>query len=315
MSRLTARALFLVTTLFVATPHIADAQLGGLIKKKVKEAIKPAEKPAAKPADPAPASTAAPTGTAVANTGSNGLPTVAGDVLVISPETIARAIRGLDSEASLVADFQKVLAKYPTREAFAMCQSSVGQTQEAQKILAPMMNAGPNTTAEQSRAMIEKMNIEMEALLKKKCPYNPDDWTDYKRSERMKQIHAKAASMARGKPVSSTTSSHIIGQPSLLFEVNPFEAFADSVADTVIVVTGVGGLSPREYSLLIERMVEYCQLKKLMDVSPKKGGLKTQGSGAQIFWVYREDELEALKGLDCDAFVKKYEKAFGPRAQ
>ena len=290
----------------IGTPSGANAQLGGLIKKKIKETIQPTEKPAQPAAAPATGNSAdAPTTT---TTGS-GLPAISGDVLVISPETIERVMRGIDSETAMIADFRKILAKYPTPQQYEECQSKAMLTPEGQKVALSMFNAPPNATSEQTRALIEKANLETQAIQKKACPRDPNDWTDHKRWERMEEIHAKAASMARPKPVPSSAASHDVGQKHLMFEVNPFDALPDTVIDTVKVI-GAGGLSPAEYSILLERMAAYCEFKKSMDVSPRKGGLKAPGSGRDIYWVFREDELKALALLDCETFAKKYKSTW-----
>lgn len=247
----------------VVTPCTADAQLGGLIKKKVKEAIKPPEKPS----EPAPAPAGKSTNGAAKDGGGAGLPAIQNGVLMISSETIARVTRGLDSETVMLADFHKVLAKYPTREQYEQCKQKVIMSPEGQKIALRMANAPQNMTPEQSRALITQMNLDVEALQKKACPLDPNDWTDYKRSERIKQIHEKAASG--------------------------------------------GGLSEYEYSILVERLVFYCETRKQMDMSPDKGDMKIPGSGAGMYWIFKKEELAALKQLNCDAFMKKYASVYG----
>jgi hypothetical protein len=301
MTRSIAVVLMFAASMTVGTPCTADAQLGGLIKKKVKEAIKPPEKPS----EPAPAPAGQSSNAAEEESGSSGLPSIAGGVLVISPETIARVIRGLDSEAAMLADFHKVLAKYPTREQYEQCKHQVMLGPEGQKIAMGMVNLPQNATPEQTQAVITKLNLEVEALQKKRCPLDPNDWNDSKRSERVKQIHEKAASLARPKPAPST---------ALKFVVNPFDALPDTVsADTVLVITG-GGLSEREYSILIERLVKYCEARKLMDMSPDKGDVKIPGAGQDLYWIYKKEELAALKQFDCNAFLKKYASVYGADA-
>jgi hypothetical protein len=203
-----------------------------------------------------------------------------GDVLAISSETIARARIGLDSEAAMLADFHKVLAKYPTLEQYDQCKTKAMMTPEGQKIGMAMLNIPSNATAEQTQAIIVKMNVDAEALQKKACPLDPHDWSDLKRSERVKEIHEKAASLARPKS-----------------------------ADTVVVAAG-GGLSERQYSVLIERMIFYCEAKKTTDMSPDKGDLKVPGAGQNMYWIYKKEELAALRNFDCDAFLKKYASVY-----
>jgi hypothetical protein len=83
-----------------------------------------------------------------------------------------------------------------------------------------------------------------------------------------------------------------------------------------VLVLPVGGFHEHEYSVMIERLIKYCELKKSMDVSPKKGGLKVHGvGGPNINWVYTADELTALKNFDCGGFFKKYGKLIGSPRQ
>jgi len=307
MKRSIAVVLMFAASMSVATPCSADAQLGGFIKKKVKEAIKPPEKPS----EPAPAPAGQSSNAAAGEGGSSGLPSIGGgDVLVISSETIGRVMRGLDSEAAMLADFHKMLAKYPTREQYEQCKQKAMMSPEGQKVAMAMLNIPSNATAEQTQAIIVKMNADAEAIQNKACPLDPNDWNDSKRSERVKQIHAKAASLARPKPAPRTGSLPHAGEELLMYEVNPFDALADTVAaDTVVVITG-GGLSEREYGILIERMIFYCEAKKTTDMSPDKGDLKVPGAGQGMYWIFKKEELAALKNFDCDAFLKKYASVY-----
>lgn len=314
MTRSIAMMLMFAACLSAGTPTTTNAQLGGLLKKKIKEAIKPPEKPAEAP--PAPSSQAAPAAASAANEDeAPGLPRVQGDVLEISNESLSRLMRGMDAETAMLADFEKVLAKYPTREQYEQCTSKAMQTPEGQKAMAPLLNMPSNVTREQVQAITEKINADVITVQKKACPFDPNDWTDYKRSERMKRIHSKAASMARAKPLTSTYSPREIGQPALLFDVNPYDALPDTVNDTLLVIRGSGGFSDHQYEVLIERLVEYCGLKKEMDVSPRKGGVKAPGSGKDIYWVYTEAELITLKSFDCVAFAKKYKSVIAQYSQ
>lgn len=290
MNRSIAMVLMFSASLSALTPSTTNAQLGGLLKKKIKEAIKPPEKPAETP--PAPSGQA--TSAAAPEDEAPGLPRVQGDVLEISNESLSRSMRGVDAETAMLADFEKVLAKYPTRQQYDQCTSNAMQTPEGQKAAAPLLNIPSNATREQVEAITIKINTDVDAVQKKHCPYNPDDWTDYKRSERMKRIHAKAASMARAKP---------------------YDALPETVNDTLLVIRGVGGFSDHQYEVMIERLVEYCALKKEMDVSPRKGGVKAPGVGKDIYWVYTEAELTTLKSFDCVAFAKKYKSVIAQYSQ
>lgn len=311
MTRSITAVLMIAASICITTPQTIEAQLGGLIKKKVKEAIKPPEKPAENPPAQSDQSSS---GAPALGKQSDDFPRVDGNSIVLSKEILARVMRGMDSELALLADFDKVLAKYPTREAFEECTQKAALSPEGQKIAQQMVSLPANATPEQSRAMIEKMGKEMEALRKKRCPNDPNDWSDYRKEQRLEQIHNKAASMARGKPVSAGPVPHEIGRAALLFEMNPYDTVRDSVVnpagDTVVVIKG-GGLNGHDYEVAIERVVEYCMLKEQgVDVAPKKGGLTAPGAGNGIVWIYNVEELDALQYFDCDAFKKKYKRLF-----
>ncbi|HMA20512.1 MAG TPA: hypothetical protein VKO87_06890 [Gemmatimonadaceae bacterium] len=301
MTRSLTAILLVAASLSITAPQTVEAQLGGLIKKKVKEAIKPPEKPA--PASPAPADQPP----ASSSKETDKLPRVkeGAGALVITPEMLARVTRGLDAELALMADFQKVLAKYPTREEYEKCKSNAMLTPEGQKIMARYMDIPQNTPPEKARDMMMKAGADAEAYQKTKCPNDPSDWTEGKRSERVEQIHLKAASMARARPVSSTSGNPKAGKPMLLYDVDPYEALPDTATDTVLVI-GEGGLDQNDYSAVIERIVKYCQLKKVMDMSPGKGTVRAPGSGKDIYWIFEDRELETLKTVNCDSFMKKY---------
>jgi hypothetical protein len=46
-------------------------------------------------------------------------------------------------------------------------------------------------------------------------------------------------------------------------------------------------------------------------MSPDKGDLKIPGAGQNMYWIYKREELAALKQLDCDAFQKRYASVYG----
>jgi len=283
-SQLTAVVLAALTIL--AVPSLADAQLGGLIKKKVKEAIKPPEK-----TNPAPQPAAAPAPAPAAEPVSNSRDPFAGQrvpgtrALVITDEMIARVYRGLDVEAAMLKDLEKEIAAYPTPEKIEACKIKASQTPEGQRL----MNLGnfvkEGMTPDQIQAGMMKMSTESDAYYKKACPWDESKWSDGNRSDARRAIRTKAA--AKALPDTAT-----------------------------VIVKGLAGIGLNEYDFaeMIERILKYCELKKTMDVRPKTGGIKTPGEGKDIYWVYTEGELRSLQKLDCDGFKKKYANLLGAYA-
>jgi hypothetical protein len=171
-----------------------------------------------------------------------------------------------------------------------------------------------NVTPEQLTATMTKMTQDMDALTNKHCPLNPFDWGPGRKSARLEQIRAKAASLALPRSTASNETSQQSGDRILLFEVSPYEMLPDTAADSITIL-GTGGFDSQEYSEMIERIVKYCDLKKSMDMTPKGSGLQVPGVGKDIYWIYVDEELETLKDLDCDSFQRKYKRLIGDGSQ
>jgi hypothetical protein len=263
--------------MLLASPQSAEAQLGGLIKKKVKEAIKPPEK-----TDPAPQPAAAPaTATKTDSRNPNGFKYFGGAV-VISSEMLARLTRGLNTELAMENDFEKDVARYPTQAQYDQCQAKALMSPEGQKVMDITNYVKPGASSDEAIKGMQERGVKAEALVKKSCPLDPKTWSDYNRREKLREIHKKAS-----------------------------EAMFTPGIDTAAVISSGIGVPELEYSQMIERLGKYCELKKTIDVTPKPGGLKYAGDGQNIYWVWSEDELTELQKFDCEAFFKKYAKLLG----
>ena len=260
MTRSQVSAVALAAIAALAPIQPAGAQLGGLIKKKVSEAIKPTEK-AAEPAR----STNQPGSLFNA------------DVMQITPGSLESLTSAMESERSMQNEFRKELAKYPTKEEYGACQQKAVMTPEGQKIAGAMGNVPEGTSAEEFQRIMTKMQTDMEALIRKTCPLNPDDWSDHKKRERVVAIHRKASA--------------------------PF----DTIGVRGVSGDGVSELSARRNDILTERIVAYCEAKKAgADVPGGADGLKIPGTGKDIYWVYTAGELEVLATIDCDKFLEEH---------
>jgi hypothetical protein len=133
----------------------ADAQLGGLIKRKAADAIKGPEKK-----EETPAAGAKPFGTP--------------DVLEITAPRFEGLLRGLKVEVALYREFTAELAKYPTEQQYHQCVTQVQRSPEKEKLLEVMM-LPDNATDAQKQAAMKKYGDEDMALLKRKCPLDPAD--------------------------------------------------------------------------------------------------------------------------------------------
>jgi hypothetical protein len=282
----------------------ADAQLRGLIKKKVKEAIKPPEKVNTQPQPEA----AAPASSPAAAPSNSRDPFASQRVpgaraLLISDAMLARVARGLDAEHVLIKDYEKQLAKYPTPEQFEACKLKAAMTPEGQRL----MNIGnfikEGMKPDELQNAMMKMSTESDAYYQKACPLKPV--TDYEKSERMKLIRIKSASLATTPSASATA-----GPSHLLYDVSPFDFALRADSDSVTII-GTGGLGENDFGEMVERILKYCELKSQMDMKPRPGGFKTPGFGKDIYWIYTESELVALQKFDCAAFKKKYNDLLG----
>jgi hypothetical protein len=314
MSRPIVAVLLVAASISISAPQTAEAQLGGLIKKKVKEAIKPPEKPAAAPAPAPAASQATQTESENSRGTGHGLPHVAGRSIKITRESLSRLMRGMDAELAMIADFEKYLAKWPTHEQYEACKVKAASTPEGKRIMSSMERLSQNSTPEQVMAAMRTMTEGMDALTNKHCPLNPGDWGPGRKSDRLEKIRAKAASLALPRSTASSEMPHESGPRTLLFEVSPYEMLPDTAADSITIL-GTGGFDSQEYGEMIERIVKYCDLKKSMDMTPKGSGLQVPGVGKDIYWIYVDEELETLKDLDCDSFRRKYKRLIGDGSQ
>ena len=287
MSRSLA-AVALLAALSFPVPQAAEAQLGGMIRKKVKEAIKT---PEVKDPDPQPA---APSSTAASSSEPAGHPRVPGArALLISKEMLARVRNGLDAEAAMLRDLDKQIAAYPSPEKIQACKIKASEKPEGQRVMNPGNFLKEGMTPEQIQAAMMKMTTESDAYFKKECPWDENKWSDYNRAAARTEIRTKAA--AHALPAQRVPADTLV-------KAVPVEGLA-----------GIA-LSEGEFGELIERILKYCELKETMDVSPKTGGIKVPGVGQDIYWVYTESELRDLETLDCEAFIKKYGKQVGANA-
>ena len=169
MTRSLVAGIVLAGCALAASPPGAEAQLGGLIKKKVSEAL------TKKPADSAQAPGKQTTGTQ-----NNPATPFGSAVLEITPSTFDAVIRGLTAEVKLQDEFRQVLAKFPTNEEYAACKQRVPQTPEGQKLMAEYMNTMQNSKPEEVQGRIAAVAEKLKTLEKTQCPNDPYTWAPSK---------------------------------------------------------------------------------------------------------------------------------------
>lgn len=152
-------ALGLLLGVLTATA-VVDAQLGGLIRRKVEESVKPKPEPT-KPEPPKPgaASAAPPLGCSV------------------DGDAMDRLLKGLEAERAAREAALKEAAG--TSEAqYSACTGKLATSPEAQKIFGELTSLPENATPAQSQAASDKMAKAMTALLEQQCGPTPAESRD-----------------------------------------------------------------------------------------------------------------------------------------
>ena len=274
--RFFVRPLALVVALSWLSSGTADAQIGGLIKRKAAEAVKGPEKKAEeKPADNA---------------------ISLGGARELNATNIDALIEGLKTEVALRDAYKAEVAKYPTREQYNKCQQDVAMSPENQKLL-EILNLPDNATTEQLQAATKRFGEEGMALLKKKCPLDPNDVSDVAKQKRLGEIEGKAAEAAARKRAGGGGGFNSSDGPYLSDDSQGIDAKTDK--------------ERLSYSVEKERFTMLCSVLK---ADPKKrqeglaNGLRIPGTGTRIFWVFTPAEVKDAVQQKCDEFEKLMEK-------
>jgi hypothetical protein len=195
---------------------------------------------------------------------------------------------GVNTELRLRKEFQQLLASYKTPEQYDACQAEVGMSEEGQKIMSQMTTLKDPVKPEDLQRVIEKMDVEMKALLKNKCG---DDirfvWPEGKQSEKLAEIEVKAAEAV--DPSAEPPGPDLDGS-----SVGAGEPFA-------------AGIDIWSYRVLKERIPPFC-------IAYEKGAIKLDGNpvsipghGTRVFWVYSAQEA-AFLAPRCKEFMALLEQ-------
>jgi hypothetical protein len=271
------RKTILAALFALTTTTSADAQIGGLIKRKATDAIKGPEKNEEK---------------AAAKSTPFGNP----DILEITAPRFEGLLRGLKVEVALYKEFTVELAKYPTPQQYNRCAAQVYASPEKEKLLEIMM-LPDNATDAQKQAAMKKYGEEDMALLKRKCPLDPATWTDSKKQERLTEITARAAAAA--VPVASHDEDAFASGP--YFSGDEPGRQAEPAPTTL------------QYDNHKERTDKLCKLRT-QNVLPKTGGFKTPGTGS-AHWLFEPGELSVMDSNNCERFDELYEQLKPPAAR
>lgn len=292
MTRSLATALILAAFASLS-PVPTQAQLGGLIKKKVTDAVK-----GQKPAEPKKTDeTGKPSQTNEPGYVGNS------DVLEITQPTFEAILGGLKKELELQAAFKKEIARYPTRQEYEACKVRSAQSPEGQKIMSALYTIPQNSSADDVMKIQMKMGADMDALAKKACPLDPNDWNDYRIHQHLDSLRVQAAeSITIAQSPSSPTGTAIA---YVRFEILPLV----DVAHTFFI-------SEQQYGVALERIENLCSSssggilsgadtlnKKNPQKNPRTGApLRIPGIGKDIYWVYTGNEASVLTPANCKRY-------------
>jgi hypothetical protein len=254
--------------ILLATPSLPAGAQGvrGLIKKQAAEAVKGPE--AAKTAE-VPEGLRDP------------------DVIPMTEENLGYFKRGLQLEVTERAALTKFMAGQPAREqAYRKCTTEIFSTPEGQKIALSLGNLPENATVEQLQAASQKMGEQMKALTDKKCGEDPSKYNGEWQRVRLREIEEKAAAAA-GPPGDDDAATWSSPDPS------GFEGEQEFAGSPAMATAIVQGLTTRQYGLMKERVVAFCQAVKAGWKPPSTPIVKLPGSGSGV-WVFTQDEVQDL---------------------
>ncbi len=266
LTRLSWFAL-LASVVAVAVPQGAQAQLGGLIKKKVNELTKP---PVAAPAKP---------------TYDNP------DVLTITEPVLVALEKGLKTEVALREAFETELAAMKTQPQYQQCQMDALGSDAGQKFSESLSAAAEKENQDERTRLMTKLSSDMQAFLLKQCGEDPGKLGAGWKVARLKEIQLKAAAAAGPIHPGGPGEDSIHG-PWLSGESDE----ANQIQE---------GMTLTQYLILQERVMAYCKFMKNLTakdpVDPKEGEGPTPDGGLKIggyngkFYVYSEEESKLLQ--------------------
>jgi hypothetical protein len=260
VSSVTRKLAFLLVGLAVLTPsRSAEAQLG-----RLKDKLLPKSKQ--EPAKNKPAEAG---------------PVFDETVLRLTTPVIEGFLRGRQLEISLLKEFKELLAKYPAPDKYQKCRSEAGASPEFQKLMLSLVIPETASTEEGQRLMTNHQQ-ELDALLRKRCPFDPGDWTLEKKRERLKAIVEQAAAAAGPveAPDGAGSAPPSFQGPWLSEELQQAR-----------------GMSVPAYKMVDERTVTFCRYVKAQGKPPAPIGntvFLPSPNDPKLHYVYFDDEATNL---------------------
>jgi hypothetical protein len=275
MTRSITAAILLALSASLMTPVSSEAQLGGLIKRKVKEAVKKPERPAKTDDTPASAPTApsAPSGSAKKNDDPTGFGSA---IIEITQATVDDLMDAMQKEIDMQAVLKKEIARYGTHDQYEACKVRVAQSSEGKKTMDRMYNPPKNVTAEEYMAIQKKVVEDMDALTLKGCPLNPGYWSPGRISESADSIHIKAAESLGDGSLTAHLYAVALERIERLCQYKGL---------------GIGGVATTT--------VDTLKRKDSLTSPVKAGPFQFPGIGKDIYWMYTGTEVAAVTHDTC----------------
>lgn len=241
-------------------PGNLDAQIGGLIKKKVTESVKGGDKKGGKEE-------------AAANeTDQSKMPRP------ITANTFVAFKKGLTVERDKQQETLKFLAGLTPLETYKNCTNTIMTTPEGQKVALQVPSPPDNATVEQLNAYSQKLAVEMKKVTDKKCGEDPSKYHEYQwKKDRFTE--ARTAAIAAFSAALDSPSGNG-GGPFLAFDLDepPQQPRDDNYF----------------YDLLIEWTPPFCRLSKAAQQAAAENGIAVAGATKGHNYVYTAMEARLL---------------------
>jgi len=279
----------------------ADAQLGGLLKKKAKEvAQSPVKKEETKP----------PSDEAAARALSQP------DVVPITQDSTDRFKKGLNVEITLRDEFRTFLASLKTREQYDTCKGESVMSPEGQKIGMQMLNLPDNASPAEMQKVMMKSGADLEALTTKRCGRDPAEWDDARRAERLREIRGQAsdAAMPPGyvAPAGDASGESAGASPDA----------AEGLANHGILLAGPSMFSLFEppamphpfqiaYAMMTERWPVFCEWLTAKTKKTDEGSYQKVPGVGNGTYVYSKAEAEVMSA-NCPSVMELLMKVLDP---
>ncbi|HEX6051589.1 MAG TPA: hypothetical protein VFZ21_20120 [Gemmatimonadaceae bacterium] len=241
-------------------PGRIDAQIGGLIKKKVTESVKGGDRKGGKEE-------------AAANeTAKSKMPRP------ITANTFVAFKKGLTVQRDKQQETLKFLAGITPVEKYRSCAANVMMTPEGQKIVLQIPTPPDDATVQQLQAYGEKLGAEMKKLTDKQCGEDPSKYDFQWRRDRFTEARV-AAVAAFSAALDSPSGSG--GGPYLAVDLEGMQQQQ-------------GRDDNYFFDLLIEWTPPFCRLSKAAQQAAAENGIAVQGSSKGLNYVYTAMEARLL---------------------